>query len=575
MRRQGNRPRAAGRYGSRKRVWAFRALAIAIGLLPWAAAECWFRYREGRRAATADPWGEASDDEPWASVAGHRPLFRLACVDGGRWVIPEERMNFFCPASFAAVKPAGTRRVFVLGGSTTQGRPFATETSFAAWLELQLRAAAPADRFEVVNVGGVSYASYRVAGILDEVLGHRPDAIVLYTGHNEFLEEQSYRATRSSGNAAADWLASRSALARRLRRGFAGADSRSGETTRPNPDGSDPVRFAAEVSARLDRAGGLRDYRRDPEHWRRIEAEFATTLRRMAGRCREAAVPLVLCVPASDLVATPPFKVEIDGTLEPPARDRAERCWEVVEDREASSEAKLRAAWQCLRIDPGHAGAHYVAGRLLQDRLRRGIPADREDPIATHLRAARDWDVCPLRARTAMEESVRRVAAEFGLPCVDVPALFDERSLSGSRGPDGVPDPEWFVDHVHPTIHGHQRIAAALADHFEAIGWIRQTDASRRRYERLAAEHWGSLGEDYFERGRQRLEGLRRWAAGRSAVPIDAEPDDANIRGDEPADAADSGDRKPPPGDAGFSAGASRTARAISHRTGHQPPHGP
>lgn len=454
-------------------------------------------------------------------------------------------MNFFCPASFAAIKPPGTRRIFVLGGSTTQGRPFSTETAFATWLELHLQAAAPGDRFEVVNVGGVSYASYRVAGILEEVLGHHPDAIVLYTGHNEFLEEQSYRAVKSSRNSAADWLASRSAVVRRLRLGLARIDSRSLDISRPDPEASDPGRFAAEVSARLDRVGGLRDYCRDPEQWRRIEADFAMTLRRMAGRCRDAAVPLVLCVPASDLVTTPPFKVEIDGTLDSPARDRAQRCWGVVEDPQASSEAKLRAAGQCLRIDPGHAGAHYVAGRLLQERLRRGIPADREDQIATHLRAARDWDVCPLRARTAMEDSVRRVAAEFGLPCVDVPALFDERSLSGSRVPDGIPDPEWFVDHVHPTIHGHQRIAAALADRFEAMGWIRQTAASRDRYETFAAEHWGSLGEDYFERGRQRLEGLRRWAAGRSAVPIDTRPGDAGLEGAEPRDAADRDDRQP------------------------------
>ncbi len=45
---------------------------------------------------------------------------------------------------------------------------------------------------EVINVGGISYASYRIAAILDEVLQHEPDLVVIYMGHNEFLEARTY-----------------------------------------------------------------------------------------------------------------------------------------------------------------------------------------------------------------------------------------------------------------------------------------------------------------------------------------------------------------------------------------------
>ena len=44
----------------------------------------------------------------------------------------------------------------------------------------------------MINCGGVSYASYRLGPILDEVLGYEPDLIMLYTGHNEFLEARTY-----------------------------------------------------------------------------------------------------------------------------------------------------------------------------------------------------------------------------------------------------------------------------------------------------------------------------------------------------------------------------------------------
>ena len=47
--------------------------------------------------------------------------------------------------------------------------------------------------WEVINSGGVSYASYRVANILEELTEYEPDLFVVYTGHNEFLEDRTYR----------------------------------------------------------------------------------------------------------------------------------------------------------------------------------------------------------------------------------------------------------------------------------------------------------------------------------------------------------------------------------------------
>ena len=35
--------------------------------------------------------------------------------------------------------------------------------------------------------GGVSYASYRVAALMEELVRYEPDLFVIYSGHNEFL----------------------------------------------------------------------------------------------------------------------------------------------------------------------------------------------------------------------------------------------------------------------------------------------------------------------------------------------------------------------------------------------------
>ena len=86
---------------------------------------------------------------------------------------------------------------YCLGGSTVQGRPYAIETSFTTWLELNLRTADPRYQWEVVNCGGVSYASYRLVPILRELLAYEPDLFIICTGHNEFLEDRTYASVKA------------------------------------------------------------------------------------------------------------------------------------------------------------------------------------------------------------------------------------------------------------------------------------------------------------------------------------------------------------------------------------------
>lgn len=482
--------RSVGR--SQRPRWLFRAAAVLLGLVPLAVLE-------GSARLLAPPAVDAVDVDPVVDLSQLRPLF-VHDAETDRWRIPPERMNFFRPASFPADKAPSTRRVFVLGGSTVQGRPYATETSFSTWLQLRLEAADPETKFEVINCGGVSYAAYRVAEILREVLGHQPDAIVLYTGHNEFLEDRTYAHVRSLGpwGRWASRASSHLHSVRWLKHKLAQSPS-------------DRTRLPQEVDARLDHVAGLERYHRDPQWRRGVEQHFDLALRRMVAMTRAAGVPLVLCVPACDLVGTPPFKTELDPELSPDQRRAFGRAWGAVRDTALADSRRLAACREALGIDPAHAGVHYVAGQLL---LGRG----RFDEAVGHLIAARDHDVCPLRATSPIVASVRQVAAENEIPLIDSIQVLDRQGIGESPVPDGVADPKSFIDHVHPTIAGHQRIAAVLADAFQSLGWISPDDRAEERYEQRVREHLAGLSETYFHTGKQRLEGLRRWAAGRSAV---------------------------------------------------------
>ena len=455
--------------GERKgRRWGFRLAAIALSLTPIIALEIILR------VTVAPPPSQS----PWVELHQLRPLFeRDASTD--RWRIPSSRSNFFRPASFSAEKIPGSRRVFVLGGSTVQGRPWSTESSFSTWLKLRLRASEPHRVYEVINCGGISYASYRVDKILDEVLTHEPDAIVIYTGHNEFLEDRTYAETRemTSLDRIATEISQKVRIVAWLSRLMHG----------------DPTHRATEmnveVDAALDHTESLRDYERDPEWRHAVECHFHETFRGMLTKCKRARVATVVCEPACDLVHTPPFKSV--PTIDPK--------WDTAD--------KLLGF---LRQSNRSADAHYRLGRL---HLENG------DSIAArqHLTAARDEDVCPLRATTPIIQSIRSICAEQETTLVPTIELLDDRDSSGNKLPDGIADPRWFVDHVHPTISGHQRIAEAIATELFSMGWGNPDEEADLRYRDSVTEHLSTLGEDYFARGRQRLEGLRRWASGRAA----------------------------------------------------------
>ncbi|RMF09153.1 MAG: hypothetical protein D6762_04305, partial [Candidatus Neomarinimicrobiota bacterium] len=87
---------------------------------------------------------------------------------------------------FRKHKPAGGIRIFVLGGSTTAGYPTLFSGSFPTMLRTRLEAMYPDRTIEVVNLGMTAVNTYTVRDFARECLSYEPDALVIYSGHNEF-----------------------------------------------------------------------------------------------------------------------------------------------------------------------------------------------------------------------------------------------------------------------------------------------------------------------------------------------------------------------------------------------------
>lgn len=439
--------------------------------------------------------------------------------------ISAERLNLFRPASFASHKAAHSFRVFALGGSTTQGEPYSTETAFPQWLQLNLQAALDGRQVEVINCGGLSYASYRVLAILREVLNYSPDLIVIYTGHNEYLEHRTYAdyLPASALNRTVSWLSRLHTV--QLARVLAGQSA--SRPTSPQADartGTAQAALQREVDALLDYQGGLADYRRDDAWMEPIPEHFRWNVKQMCDECRDREVPLILVRPVSNVLDCPPFKIENAPGLSPAETAQFERHWQAARaalsprsspnqvpeasgplfDEGKSRERALFELNQALRIDPGHAGAHYLLGQLQWDSGDFQL-------AGVNLRSARDHDVCPLRATSEIASAISEIAHREHVPLLDAELLFSERSeheLVGQR---------WLVDHVHPNLEGHQLLGyelARLCFELELLPAPPHDWDSRRLA--LIRAHISGLNEDYFFRGQQRLAGLQLWTQGRA-----------------------------------------------------------
>ena len=87
---------------------------------------------------------------------------------------------------FDEIKSSNAFRVFVLGGSTTAGFPYAPLGSFSRYLQQRLELAYPESKIEVVNVGMTAINSYTIRDLFPGVLQQQPDLIIIYAGHNEY-----------------------------------------------------------------------------------------------------------------------------------------------------------------------------------------------------------------------------------------------------------------------------------------------------------------------------------------------------------------------------------------------------
>jgi tetratricopeptide (TPR) repeat protein len=101
---------------------------------------------------------------------------------------------------FLKKKPDNGYRIFVLGESSAAGFPYSTNASFPNILERGLSNTFPDKYIEVINISMAAINSYALLDMLDEILKQSPDALLIYTGHNEYYGALGVGSVQSIGN---------------------------------------------------------------------------------------------------------------------------------------------------------------------------------------------------------------------------------------------------------------------------------------------------------------------------------------------------------------------------------------
>ncbi len=387
--------------------------------------------------------------DPSVGFSGYAPLFVKSTEPNGEQIFKtaHNKFRWFNPQTFPVRKAEGTTRIFCIGGSTTYGRPYNDLTSFCGWLRKFLPVVDPSRRWEVINAGGISYASYRAARLMKELAEYEPDLFIVYSGHNEFLESRTYNKLLK----VPEFVRGLGVLASHMRLYSVLYDITYKQ---------DAV-LSTEVNPLLDNSAGPDDYHRDDEMRDAILNDYKTSLLHMTNIGEQVGARMILVTPASNIRDFSPFKTEPGSDLNDVEVKRVDMLKSKVKSAMDENDyvRAVELAKEALALDNRDADLLYLYGRAL-------LALDRIDEARKAFTQARDEDICPLRALTPVSAIVSDIAQMKNTGFIDFELMVNEHSANG------IPGSDLFLDHVHPTIEGNRMLALAIIDEMTQTGMV-------------------------------------------------------------------------------------------------------
>ncbi len=306
---------------------------------------------------------------------------------------------------FARNKAPNTFRIFVLGESTTIGYPFRPNGSFHRWLQYRLMQKYPDKNFEVINLSLTAVNSYTVLDFGKQLAQYQPDAVMIYTGHNEYYGALGIGSTTSVGSnrfLLQTLVKLRALKTVQLLNNCIGSIEGLFKSNKP---AGDPKSLMQTMAERQHIVYGSADYKAGIDQFNKNMTELCSTL-------NDEKIPTFLSTVVSNEKDLPPFISNGSG--------------------------------------PGSANWYYNTGKLAYNKA--DYPTAKQD-----FDKAKELDQLRFRAPEAINTAIKKIAGQY--PYVH---LVDAKQVFEQYSPHGILGSETIMEHVHPTLFGYALLSEAF-----------------------------------------------------------------------------------------------------------------
>lgn len=339
---------------------------------------------------------------------------------------------------FKKVKDARTFRLFVLGESAALGFPYPNNISFQRMLKYALQQANPDKDIEIINLSLTAINSYTFYDFGKELARYRPDALLIYGGHNEYYGALGVGSTNTFGSNRAFV---RTVIRLRQTKLVQLLENLIDEI---KPAGSSAMTDNLMKYVVKEQLIGYES----PLFYRGID-QFRENLRDLLMLWEKQQIPVFCSTVATNLKDQYPFKSILKASTDSATYyNRLETARHLFHQGELASADSLLASLH--QEDASNADCAYTWGQV---KLATGDSTS----AFSLLNEAKQKDALRFRAPDEINETVRELSSHYpNVRIVEAEQAFKEESAQG------IPGKELLLEHVHPTIQGHRLIAHAF-----------------------------------------------------------------------------------------------------------------
>ncbi len=355
--------------------------------------------------------------------------------------------------SFEKKKSPNTFRIFVLGESSALGFPYTHRGSFPRMLEYRLEKTFPDKEFEIINLSITAVNSYALLAFTDEVIEMEPDAILIYTGHNEYYGAMGAGSTNRIGyNKNIIKFILYLKQFRIIQLAFNLESKLKGTNTLADKKIDSGLMKKVAGEQRIDFGSPL---------FNRGLNQFENNMDEMLVKYQKHHIPVFL----SDIVSNEKGQKPFISKLRP-STDTLKFMSEYRPGLESykikDADAALKHFINANQIDSSYAMNNYLIGEILYEKG--------DLSTANHYYSnAKELDVLRFRAPEAINSIINKLCVKY-----DNIHFVESRKNFIANSPHGILGNELFTDHLHPNIPGYFLISDAFFDALQNSGIFRE-----------------------------------------------------------------------------------------------------